>query len=225
MDRPRSILIVKLGAVGDCIHTLVAAHVMRLTWPEITLGWLVEGKSKEVVLGCPDLNRVHVWNRRQTSADLQAGRAGRAWAEVRRVIAEMRAERYEIAIDFQNLFKSGFFAWQSGARRRIGFERLREANFLFMNDWVRAPRDGHMVERYLDLLKPLGLSQGVRRRFRFLCRTTKNKPLMLFSPRMFRRERRWRRSIRPPACRARFGPRAIIRKQPIASRANADCCR
>ncbi len=145
--------------MGDCIHTLVAAHALRAAWPGATLGWLVEGKSKEVVLGHPDLNHVHVWNRKQASADLRAGRVGSAWAETRRVIDELRAVGYEVAIDFQNLIKSGFFAWQSGARRRIGFERLREGNFLFTNDWVRTP-SGHMVERYLALLAPLGLTVG-----------------------------------------------------------------
>lgn len=157
MSGPQSILIVKLGAVGDCIHALVAAHALRRAWPGITLGWIVEGKSKEVVLGHPDLDHVHVWNRRRSSVDLRAARPRQAWAETRRVIEEMREVGYEIAVDFQNLFKSGFFAWQSGARRRLGFERLREGSFLFMNDWRRVPRGGHMVERYLKLLEPLGL--------------------------------------------------------------------
>jgi len=158
LPEPRSILIVKLGAVGDCIHTLVAAHAIRRAWPGITLGWIVEGKSKEVVLGHPDLDHVHVWNRRQSAANLRAGRPWQAWAETRRVIEEMREVGYEVAVDFQNLFKSGFFAWQSAARRRLSYERLREGNFLFMNDWQRVSRGGHMVARYLKLLEPLGLS-------------------------------------------------------------------
>ncbi len=155
----RSILIVKLGAVGDCIHTLIPLRALRLAFPQARIGWLVEGKSKEVVIGHEDLDLVHVWNRKQASRDFFAGHPLRAWSEIRRVINEMRAAEYEVAIDFQNLFKSGFFAWQSGAPTRIGFSRLREGNFLFTNRRVPAGNAvGHMVERYLKLLERLGIS-------------------------------------------------------------------
>lgn len=158
MDQPRSILIVKLGAVGDCIHTLVAMRALRRAFPEATLGWLVEGKSKEVVLGHPDLNHVHIWNRKQASLDFRRGRVFLAWQEIRRVIEELRNVTYDVAIDFQNLFKSGFFTWQSKAPQRIGFSRLREGNFLFTNRQIKTDFDGHMVYRYLSLLEPLGVS-------------------------------------------------------------------
>ncbi|HPM76142.1 MAG TPA: glycosyltransferase family 9 protein [bacterium] len=155
----RSILIVKLGAVGDCIHALVPLRALRLAFPQARIGWLVEGKSKEVVIGHEDLDLVHIWDRKQSSRDFLAGHPLRAWSEIRRVINEMRAAEYEVAIDFQNLFKSGFFAWQSGAATRIGFSRLREGNFLFTNRRVPAGNAvGHMVQRYLKLLEPLGIS-------------------------------------------------------------------
>ncbi len=158
MTEPRRILVVKLGAVGDCLHTLSAVRVLRRRFPEAEIGWLVETKSQEVVLGHPDLTRVHVWNRKSASAELRKGSVGAAWATVRATVAELRAARYDAAIDFQDLFKSGFFAWRSGARLRIGFARPREANFVFTNEWVR-PReqDYHMVRRYMALLAPLGV--------------------------------------------------------------------
>jgi len=157
-EKPKSILIVKLGAVGDCIHTLVAARVLRRRFPECTLGWLVEGKSKDVVLGHPDLDHVHVWNRKQSSADFFSGHPLRAKSEIDRVIHEIRGVGYEVAIDFQNLLKSGYFTRRSGAELRIGFDRLREGNFLFTNRRVTADAfSGHMVRRYLALLAPLGV--------------------------------------------------------------------
>jgi len=119
----------------------------------------VETKSQEVVLNHPDLDHVHVWNRKQASRDFLNGRIGSAWSEVRRVIDEIHAVDYEVAIDFQNLLKSGFFAWQSGAGLRIGFSRLREANFLFTNLHIEVGPDArHMVRRYLKLLEPLNVS-------------------------------------------------------------------
>lgn len=163
MSDPRRILIVKLGAVGDCLHTLIAARVLRERFPEATLGWVVETKSLDIVQGHPLLDHVHVWNRKQTSADLKQGRLFHARDPVRRVVEEIRAVGYEVAIDFQNLLKSGYFTWKSGASRRIGFRRLREGNFLFTNIRVRPkPTEYHMVERYLSLLRPLGIEVAGR---------------------------------------------------------------
>lgn len=163
MSDPRRILIVKLGAVGDCLHTLIAVRVLRERFPEATLGWVVETKSMEIVLGHPLLDHVHVWNRKQTSASLKEGHPLQARGPVRRVVEEIRRIGYDVAIDFQNLFKSGYFAWKSGARRRIGFHRLREGNFLFTNVRVRPkPTEYHMVERYLALLRPLGIEVAAK---------------------------------------------------------------
>lgn len=163
MSEPKRILIVKLGAVGDCLHTLIALRVLRERFPDAVLGWVVETKSEQVVAGNPDLDHLHVWRRKQTSRELKAGCLGAAWEPVREVVDEIRAVGYDTAIDFQNLFKSGFFLRKSGATTRIGFSRLREGNFLFANQRVRpGPDDRHMVRRYLALLRPLGIEVNGR---------------------------------------------------------------
>ncbi|MGA9904239.1 MAG: hypothetical protein WBQ39_20025, partial [Terriglobales bacterium] len=38
----KSLLIVRLSAMGDIIHTLPAAAVLRQAFPHATLGWLIE---------------------------------------------------------------------------------------------------------------------------------------------------------------------------------------
>jgi heptosyltransferase-1 len=39
---PRRLLIVRLGSMGDIIHTLPAATALRLAFPKLSLGWVVE---------------------------------------------------------------------------------------------------------------------------------------------------------------------------------------
>jgi len=157
----KRILIVKLGAVGDCLHAMIALRVLRRHLPNAVLGWVVETKSEQVVAGNPDLNHLHVWRRKETSRLLKEGRLGAAWRSIHEVVEEIREVGYDTAIDFQNLFKSGFFARRSGAITRIGFARLREANFLFTNRRVQPrPDEIHMVRRYLALLRPLGIEEN-----------------------------------------------------------------
>ncbi|MCB1154096.1 glycosyltransferase family 9 protein [bacterium] len=152
-----SILIVKLGAVGDCVHTLYALRALREHYPDARIGWVVETKTSAVVDGHPDLDEVIVFPRKQISMSIKAGQ----WSEARRRLAafrrELRAKKYDVAIDFQNLFKSGLVTWFSGATTRIGFRKIREANFLFTNQRIDASNVSHAIEKYFALLAPLGV--------------------------------------------------------------------
>ena len=143
-DSPR-ILIVKLGAVGDCVHTLYAARALRLHFPESHIAWAVEEKSFEVVNGHPDLSQVFRIERKSGIS---------RWIDSARAVSETP---YDITVDFSNLLKSGLVTKFSSSKKRIGFSRLREANFLFTNQRI-VSRQGHMVQRYFRLLEPLGIT-------------------------------------------------------------------
>ncbi len=153
---PRSILIVKLGAVGDCVHTLYALRALRERFPDARIGWAIEDKSRAVIEDHPDLNEIVRFPRKELAAALRSGGFSRLWREFR---VELRARDYGVAIDFQNLFKSGLVARASGAPRRIGFRKWREGNFLFTNERIpRDPNARHAIERYFTLLRPLGIT-------------------------------------------------------------------
>ncbi|MCZ7585807.1 MAG: glycosyltransferase family 9 protein [Deltaproteobacteria bacterium] len=151
-----SLLIVKMGAVGDCVHTLYALRALRLRYPEARIGWVVEEKSLGVVEGHPDLTDIFVFPRRRMQTLWSEGRRAEAWRELRAFRKTLREQQYEVAIDFQNLAKSGFVAWASGASTRIGFRKWREGNFLFMNR-RHSSKGTHAIEKYFSLLRPLGI--------------------------------------------------------------------
>lgn len=148
------ILILKLGAVGDVIHALPVARTLRARFPRAHLAWAVEERAFDVLAGNPDLDEVIVFRRgalRPTTALAQ----WRAWS------AELRARRFSVVVDLHNLLKTGLMARASGASRRIGFDKWREGNFLFMTETVRpGPDCPHLVEKYLALLVPLGVTRA-----------------------------------------------------------------
>jgi 3-deoxy-D-manno-octulosonic-acid transferase/heptosyltransferase-1 len=74
-----------------------------------------------------------------------------------RFINELRNTRYDIAIDFQGLFKSGILIGLARAQRKIGFDRTRELSYLFLNERLPAyDIEKHALERYLDVARYLG---------------------------------------------------------------------
>lgn len=151
MDR---ILIIKLGAVGDVVHSLPVLQTLRDRFPQAYIGWAVEEAGAPILEGNPALDELVRLERKR-----MRGMPGLAY--FRRWLQGLREKRFDTALDPHNLFKSGVMAYASGASVRVGFKKLREGNFIFMNRWVQpAPRYRHAVEKYLSLLEPLGIQES-----------------------------------------------------------------
>jgi lipopolysaccharide heptosyltransferase I len=139
-----NVLIVKLSSLGDVIHTLPAAQALRTRFPQARLGWAVESAHAAVLAGQPFLDEVIVWQR---------GRRGGLASFVRR----LRRTRWQLAVDFQGLFRSGLASWASGAKQRVGFGRRREfAHWWYTERVPMLPAEAHAVERSLELARWLG---------------------------------------------------------------------
>ncbi len=156
-SRPR-ILIVRLSAIGDTIHSLPLAAALRQAYPNAYIGWLVEKPSAALIDNNPLLDWHHV---------LPKGWL-KSLSRVRALAGTLRAERFDIAFDIQGLTKSAVAARLSGAATRIGFTRgeARELAPLLDNRLVK-PHSRHAVDMTLSLLRGLGLSPPARGEFVF----------------------------------------------------------
>jgi heptosyltransferase-1 len=140
------LLVVRLGSLGDLIHTLPAVAAIRLTHPFAQIDWLVDRAHRELLDLVPVISST-IPLRKPT---------GDGWIQALR---ELRARRYDVAIDFQGLIKSAVLARLSGAARVIGFSRraAREgAASLFYTERVAVPDAGHVVHKNLALAGRLG---------------------------------------------------------------------
>jgi lipopolysaccharide heptosyltransferase I len=139
-------LIVRLGSLGDLVHTLPAVAAIRRAHPEAVIDWLVEAPH------APFLELVPVVTRVITLRE----RTARGWLAVRR---ELRARRYDIALDFQGLIKSAALARLSGASRVVGFDTdgLRERlAALFYGGRIGATGGRHVIYKNLALAQAAG---------------------------------------------------------------------
>lgn len=150
--RPLGILLVKLSAVGDVVHTLPALAALRECFPEAKLGWVAHPGPASLLENHPQLDFLFHLPRPRHIRE-----AWHAVRELREVVR--RAGPWDVAIDFQGLTKSGVVAWLSGAPRRIGFAGAasRELNALFMTERI-APRSKAVIEMNLELVAALGCS-------------------------------------------------------------------
>ncbi len=163
MSDPGRVLVVRLSAIGDVINTLPAVSLLRSARPHVFLGFAVEDRARDLVVGHPLIDRVHVFPRRRWRSMLGTPDP-RGWRallrEVRAYVGEIRAERYDIVLDVQGNLKGAVHALASGAARRIGFARGhdRELNHLLSTEQVTPPADRpHRVEKFASLLGALGI--------------------------------------------------------------------
>lgn len=144
---PERVLVVRLGAIGDVVNALVFATALRRHRPRTHVAWAVHPLARPLVEGHPAVDRVHVWER---DGGIRAFAA---------LVREVRAERYDLAVDLQRIAKSALLARLSGAPRVLGFDRARtkELSWLATDERIPAGDPGsHMVEQYLEFGRYLG---------------------------------------------------------------------
>ena len=158
-SRPR-ILLLRLSAIGDVVVTTPVARVLRQTFPEAHIAWVVEEKAADVVIGNPHLDQVIVWPRLAWQRD--TGLCNRL-ARHRQFVAELRRQQFDVGIDFQGLARSAGLLALAGIPHRIGNTRTREGSGLFYTVRVPRPAEPSNRQRCLDLLLPLGVESRDRR--------------------------------------------------------------
>src|SRR6266498_3094031 len=153
------ILIVKLGSIGDIIHTLPAVAAIRKAIPRAEISWVVEQRAAEILRDNPLLDRLIEVDTRALRRGLMSGETLRA---PRQQLRQLRASAFDLALDFQGLLKSATIARLSGARRVFGFSRdgLREpASRILLSESIPISKNSHVIRKNLALASgALGIS-------------------------------------------------------------------
>jgi lipopolysaccharide heptosyltransferase I len=153
------ILLTRLSAMGDIVHTFPLAAALAANVERLELAWVVEAPFLPLVAHHPAVTDVipvatRKWRRSPLSS--------RTREEVREAIRNVSSFAPEVALDPQGLTKSAAWTRLARARRRIGLVRgvRREALAgLFYNETVQPPSGiRHVVDLNLSLLASLGIS-------------------------------------------------------------------
>lgn len=155
------ILIVKLSAIGDVIHTLPALTSLRRHYPDAQIDWLVEEAAADLVQGHAALRRALVWRRREFIKLLKAGRLSSAGRLFFSLLLQLRDTRYDLIIDFQALLKSSLWIFLAKGRRKAGFgqgmEHSEKSHFILDERIPAVSMEIHALDRGLILLQALGI--------------------------------------------------------------------
>ena len=148
------ILLIKPSSLGDIVHAMPVVSALKERWPAAHLTWFVKRQWADLVYRFKGVDRI--W-----PVDSSIG----GWLGQIRVL---RAERFDLVIDLQGLFRSGALARLSGSPVRIGFANAREGSPWFYTHRVPvSSMEMHAVDRYLLVAAALGASSKGTPQFRF----------------------------------------------------------
>jgi heptosyltransferase I len=148
----KRLLVLRLSALGDVIHTIPAVVALRDATSDVwRVQWVVEAPYRELVELVAGVQTIPVRMKAWGRAPLASRAPMRdAWHAMRGADA---------SIDFQGLIKSAMLGRFAGARDRYGFasETIREkAALLFTNRRVHVDTTRHVIEQNLELAAALG---------------------------------------------------------------------
>lgn len=146
----RNILIVKLSAIGDVIHALPVSHALRQCFPQARITWVVERAAYDLLTNNPDIDEIILFDKpkfKSLSGFLQ---------NAPQFIRLLRQRQFDLALDLQGLLKSALISYFSGAKKRLVYQNTREGSRMFSQRVVGPNANGHVVDRYLDVVRALG---------------------------------------------------------------------
>ena len=152
MNRPQSILLVRLKSMGDVLFTLPAVYALRAQLPQAQIGFLVSKEYAPLLEGFKEVNAIF-----QLDRDKFKGlHPLKVAAETIGLVHQLRRARADLAIDFQGYGETALLTWASGAPQRWGTIYRPGRRWAYTR---AVPRnlDIHPAADCLELLKQNGI--------------------------------------------------------------------
>lgn len=148
-ENVQRILVRSTNWVGDAVMCLPALEALRARFPRAEIVLLSKPWVSELYWHHPAVNRQIIYKPQSEH------RGARGFA---RLLQELRAERFDAALLFQNAFHAAWMAWRARIPLRIGY--ARDGRSFLLHDAIEPPPPaayGHHVYYYLQLLFRAGM--------------------------------------------------------------------
>ncbi|WP_428023809.1 lipopolysaccharide heptosyltransferase I [Arcobacter sp.] len=148
MNQIKKLAIVKLSAMGDIIHAMVALQYIKKKYPNILIDWFVEESFSQILQNNPHINNIF-------SVNLKAIKKNKfEIINQIKLIKKYSKNNYDLVIDAQGLIKSAIVS-KLLAKTVAGFDKnsIREKSAtLFYNKKVTIPYDENTIDRNVKVL-------------------------------------------------------------------------
>lgn len=152
MSSPRRILLIHLGQLGDAVMALPAAQALRARFPKAALTVLT-GRGADGIYRLAGFDTVWTLDRVAWKRSWL-----RALAEFPGLLWRLRRARFDLSVDLHSFKETNWLAFLAGIPERVAMLRPTRSVPSLINR--KPPPDdphGRLLERYLQVLVPLGI--------------------------------------------------------------------
>ncbi|MBC7450812.1 MAG: glycosyltransferase family 9 protein [Cytophagales bacterium] len=133
------ILILRFSSIGDIVLTTPVIRCLKQQLPDASIHYATKASFKSILEHNPYIDKIHLLE-----------------SSTGKLIKQLKEEQFDIVIDLHSNLRTRRIKWSLNAKSYT-FDKLNIRKWLLVNwKWKMMP-DQHIVERYLDSIKPLGI--------------------------------------------------------------------
>jgi ADP-heptose:LPS heptosyltransferase len=154
----QQVLIIKPSSLGDIVHGLQVATSLKAQLDDLRISWIVRDIYAPIVRACSAVDHVYVFQR-------SGGAKG-----FLKMIREVRKTKFNYALDFQGLLRTGLMTSRVRAVTKVGRSDAREMSGMFYDEKIPLPPDGrksHAIDILLQFCPILGAKPELRGTLKF----------------------------------------------------------
>jgi ADP-heptose:LPS heptosyltransferase len=160
---PRKILVIDFGQLGDVVMSLPALRAVRDHFPDAHLTVAVGRPGAEII----EMSRLADATIEVDRVGLRDGFQPLSVLKIFQIVKDVRRREFDFVIDLHSFAETNLLGFLSGARKRL-FARRPGRSLDFLASFTPKPPvdrndpKQHLVDRYLDVLLPLGIKGASR---------------------------------------------------------------
>ncbi len=145
---PRSVVVLKLSALGDVCHALPVVRTLQRAWPDTRFSWIIGRTEAKLLAAVGDIELIEF--------DKRAGTSG--YAAVRRVLA---GRPIDVLLHMQFAWRASVIAALVHAPVKLGYDRERalDLQWLFTTHRIAAGQREHVMDALFGFARALGVEQ------------------------------------------------------------------
>ncbi len=152
--KAKKILIINIFGIGDVLFTTPLMANIKDACPDVFIGYVCNQRVAPLLQSNPHIDKVFIYEKDEYAALFKKSKS-QCIGKVFSVLREIKKEGFDAVIDLSLHKYSTFLMWLVGIKQRIGFNYKNRSPFLTTKVKLVGYENKHVVDYYLDFLKPL----------------------------------------------------------------------
>ena len=135
------VLIVRFSSIGDIVLTTPVARCIKTQLENVEVHYATKNQYRSILENNPYIDKIFVLK-----------------DNLNELIAELKKENYDVVLDLHNNLRTRILKWKLGIRS-YSFNKLNVEKWLMVNFKINKLPDVHIVDRYLETAKSIGVKK------------------------------------------------------------------